>query len=266
MMNLLAACCALFTDIKVIAFTIMSNHLHIVLIGSENDIHTFFKFMKKRLSNFCSRQNNPVNLLKWECTLKEINDIGYLRNTIAYVHRNGFVIDRRHTPFSYPWGTGPYYFNNNFPLRSKLSGDISSHEKREIFKTRQPSVPDNFVFLESGYVWPGSFCDIELGMSIFRDAHQYMALLSRNVEAYSKIAADMMEDVLMTDEELYSATSKICKAEFDANSARELDIQGRIRLARKLHYDFKAGNSQIARVTGLPIREVERLFPLSSAE
>lgn len=48
-------------------------------------------------------------------SLKSVCDLRTLRNTIVYVNRNGYVVNPAYTPFSYPWGTGRYYFND-FPL------------------------------------------------------------------------------------------------------------------------------------------------------
>lgn len=45
-------------------------------------------------------------------SLKPINDLKALREAIVYVNRNGYVVNPSHTPFSYPWGTGRYYFND----------------------------------------------------------------------------------------------------------------------------------------------------------
>ena len=37
-------------------------------------------------------------------------------------------------------------------------------------------------------VVPYSYCDIKFGMSLFRDAHHYFSMVSKNIESYSEVA------------------------------------------------------------------------------
>ena len=39
-------------------------------------------------------------------------------------------------------------------------------------------------------VVPYSYCDIKFGMSLFRDAHHYFSMVSKNIESYSVFTTD----------------------------------------------------------------------------
>lgn len=43
----------------------------------------------------------------------------------------------------------------------------------------------------NGHIAPPSYCDIRLGMAMFRDAHHYFWMVSKDVEAYEEIAKDL---------------------------------------------------------------------------
>ncbi len=106
-MNVIAQTAFVLKDkLTVIAFEVMNNHLHFSLAGAEDDIIDFFRFLRRRL---CTSIPDAKHLTPF---LKQIKDLNTFRNNIVYVNRNGFVASPDYTPFSYPWGTGRYYFNH----------------------------------------------------------------------------------------------------------------------------------------------------------
>ena len=103
-MNVIAQAADKFQELWIIAFEVMNNHFHFVISGSESVIQAFFEFIRKRIFR-------SVPGIKYaKLTIKLIKDLQSLRNNIIYTNRNGYVADPNYTPFSYPWGTGCYYF------------------------------------------------------------------------------------------------------------------------------------------------------------
>ena len=98
-MNLTARCIAEFPALKVVAFEIMSNHLHIVLCGDKNIINEFFTLYRKRLKRYLSKKVQGRLSNQFQMSLKPINDLKALREAIVYVNRNGYVVNPSHTPF-----------------------------------------------------------------------------------------------------------------------------------------------------------------------
>ena len=112
------------TGVTLLAFEIMGNHFHFVISADKEQILNFWNLIRKRMIK-------PFPLIKnITPSLKPIDNLQSLRNNIVYTNRNGYVADPSHTPFSYPWGTGRYYFQN-FPtdrLYAEIhSGALESH-------------------------------------------------------------------------------------------------------------------------------------------
>lgn len=255
-MNVLAQAAYEFRlRVIIIAFEVMDNHLHLVLSGNKEDIIAFFAYVKKRIS----RTIKDAGLL--EATLKSIDDLTSLRNTIVYTNRNGYVAYPEHTPFSYPWGTGRFYFND-IPTH-KCYSDYRLTPKREMFRGRAPELPEDWAVID-GYVSPASFCDLVFGKGVFRDAHHYFNLLSKNVEAYQELAQELGDYDFLTDAELIGKLMIMVKDAYKVSGLRELSKAQKIDLARTLHYDYRSSNGQIRRVLGLSQYEVDSLFPLSA--
>lgn len=252
-MNVIAYVAYRFQNtIKIIAFEVMDNHFHFILSGCKNDISEFFKAIVKKLKRTIPQAG------KLALYFKPIPDLNAMRNNIVYTNRNGYVVNPNHTPFSYPWGTGRYYFNDASSLARYE--DISFEKKREMMKGRAIDFPPDWQVTD-GYISPASYCAIGLGMAMFRDAHHYFSMISKNVEAYSGIAVDIDDGEFLTDQELFSEVLKILRTRYDGTKPAALSPAQKLDLARTLHYDYHSSNGQIRRILGLGEYEVKQLFP-----
>lgn len=254
-MNVIAQAAALFPEVRIIAFEVMNNHFHFVVSADEETVLTFWGFVRKRLVR-------SFPLMKGlQITIKPIGDLGALRNNIVYTNRNGYVADSSHTPFSYPWGTGRYYFLDR--PRGKTLARIFVDDKRRMFRCRTPALPSGWE-VSNGYVAPWNYCAVKLGMAMFRDAHHYFMMVSKNVEAYAELAAGLDDGEFLMDTELFARLSVLVRSDYDVSSIKDLTKPQRFDLARKLRYEFRSSNGQIRRMLGLSQYEIDSLFPLTA--
>lgn len=255
-MNLLARCAFEVPENEILAFALMSNHVHIIISGQKKDIEESFNLFKRRLHRYLCLCGHPFDRI--EMTMKIIESETSLRNNIIYVHRNSYVVNPEHTPFSYPWSTGRYYFND-IPLEKRVS-DLSVLEKREVFKTRQANIPSDWMMID-GYVAPPSFCNIALGKAAFKNAHQYFTMLGKSVESYSELACDIDDEEFLTDSELFTQISRIVRSRYNLQSFRDLSKAQKFDIAKVMRFTYRSSNGQIRRLTGLSQYEVDAIFP-----
>jgi REP element-mobilizing transposase RayT len=260
-MNIVCQAACEFPQTKIITFEIMGNHLHFLLNGEREVAQAFFTFIRKRLA-LGLRESFPDGLPgTFTASIKPVEDINSLRNTIVYINRNGFVADQTQTPYSYPWGAGRYYFNE-FPILQEFK-DLKDREVRQMFRARKPPIPEACKIID-GYIAPSSYCSIKLGMAFFRHAHHYISLLFRNVEAYGEIAMELGDNEACTDNELYSQLSRIIQSRYNLATSKDLTKAQKTDLARTLRNTYRSSNSQISRVLGLSLYEVDAMFPLTA--
>ena len=254
-MNVIAQAAYQFINkVRIIAFEVMNNHFHFVISGDKGYADDMFNLLFRRIRRALSSSNTL------SVSYKPIEDLTSMRNHIVYVHRNGYVVNPCYTPFSYPWGTGPCYFS---PERTgKLFSEILSADNRQMFRSRDVKLPSVWKVI-NGYVSPESFCSIDTGMAMFRDAHQYFSAVSKNVEAYSGIAVELDEGEFLTDQELFPKILQTLREKYNVSTIRELTNSQRLDLARSLHFDFRSSNGQIRRVLGLSQFDIDSLFPKS---
>ena len=144
-----------------------------------------------------------------------------------------------------------------------------------MFRSRTIEIPEEWRITSCGvspsesarnlcYISPAYFCVINFGMAMFRNAHHYFSMVSKSVEAYSGIAAEVDDDEFLTDTELYSHIGRILRNQYQGLSLRNISKAQRLDLARTLRFEFRSSNDQIRRLLGLTKYEVDALFPLSA--
>lgn len=255
-MNVVAQAANEYRELELIAFAIMGNHFHFVLSSrSEDCMSAFYSFIRKRISY------SIPEIRRTGISIKSIDSLQSLRNNIVYTNRNGYVAGPGYTPFSYPWGTGRYYFNE-IPVFHQVS-EYRTDARRAMFRGRAPQLPGDWAVTD-GYVSPPSYCAIAFGTALFRDAHNYFSMVSKNVEAYSGVAVEIEDGEFLTDTELFAQVVAILKDSYGQNGVRDLTKAQKYEMARLLHYDYRSSNGQIHRVLGLSKYEVDSLFPLTA--
>lgn len=256
-MSILAFSVKMFTGVRVYAFQLMSNHIHLVIGGDEDEIQEMFAFFVGRLDKYFE---HVVDLSRFVLKLFPVGDLSYFRNAIAYVNRNGFVVNNEVTPFSYPWGSSRYFFHPMSIRYDELAGKpIGVEVLRALMHTRKCDYLKNTRMVD-GYVSPLEFCDVNAAQTVFRDAKHYFYAVSRKVETYAEVARSIGESVFYNDSDLYNAAVKLAKDHYGSFDLRTLPAEAKIDIARRLHYDYYAGDKQLQRLLGIDTLVLKGLF------
>lgn len=254
------AIAAALTGVKILTFQVMSNHIHVIVEGLESMCKDFFSEVKRRLRRYRNSNSRFASFEKFEASFIPIDNLRSMRYEIAYSNRNGYLANPSCTPFSYPWGAGYLYFNPHaFVTDAAPFGDLTRDEKLKMCRSRIPDLPAGYM-VKDGLILPQSFCAIKYGESLFRDAHQYFSIVSKNYEAYSEIAKRLGDDVFLTDDEMFAALSMLAKKKYGDGRVTLLPNASKIELAKTLRSDYNASEGQIQRMLRLDRGTVSELF------
>ena len=264
-MNLMGICSGCFPEVRIYTFTLMNNHLHIILEGDKEEAENLFRMFRARLQRFFCVNGRSVDLSRFECSFTEISTLQSLRNEIAYTNRNGYVVHRGCTPFSYLWGAGATFFN---PLIKHIPSVgfsvLSVKVRRSICHSHNLDFDSARLRVYQGVILPSSFCHIRDAEGMFRDAHNYFYLISKNFETYSEIAKRLHESVFISDDEMYAAMSGVAARKFNTRQPSLLSSKEKIEMAKIMHAEYNASNRQIKSILKLDGGLVDELFPLRS--
>ena len=264
-MSILAICAKMFADVRIYAFQLMSNHIHLVVGGDRLTVQEFFAYYAGRLDKYFEGRNDKCvggrkDFSGFKLKLFPVSDLSYLRNAVVYVNRNGFVVNNDVTPFSYPWGSSPYFFQ---PIAVRYVGvagkTIGVIQLRSLMHTRSCDRQKDLKLVD-GYISPLEFCDIVTAESIFRDAKQYFYLISRKIEAYSDVAKSIGESIYYNDNDLYTAAVKLSIEQYGTRDPRTLPSAAKLELAKRLHYDYNAGGKQLQRLVSIDAELLKAIF------
>lgn len=250
-MTLIAICAVSFPSIRILAFQWMNNHLHIVLSGREEDIALFFNMLKRYLANYLKSRDRAGILDAWDYGARRIENLQDIRNAIAYVNRNGFLVRKEYSPYNYPWGANKCLFNSDYVERYLSSKQtLATLSIRDMFHTRDL---DGFKGLRmlDGCVCPLVYCDSALAEGMFRDASHYFHSVSKNAGGMKEIAKEIGESVYYNDDELFTIVCAICHDQHGVRKPALLPASAKVEVARTMRFEYNAGHKQISRILKL---------------
>ena len=261
------AIAAMIAGVEILAYALMSNHFHFILRGEEARCKDFYARFSAMLALYFSRHGRPRVLDPiGDPAPTPITSLKQLRDEIAYVIRNPFVVRKDVNLFAYPWCSGFLYFNPMLSMFGQRAVEsLTLRERRALTHSRDLALPEGLT-LVGGQVFPGSFVNYRLVESLFTDCRQFLFWVFKNVEAQVETALRFGESPSLTDDEIISITFRLCKEEFGVKGASSLTEQQKSSLAMRLKFDYYASNGQICRCTGLQPRIVDKMFPLSAAD
>lgn len=256
----LIAIASYYAKVTIVAFEVMSNHIHIVLAGEESRCRCCFDYFREKVKRYYRSIGRYVDLNRFTCQLIPLESLESVRNEIVYNHRNGYLVHDSYTPYSYPWSTGSLYFNELAYKDNALPfSKVPFREKQQMCHGRVPPLPDRYM-VKDGMILPQSFCAVSLGESLFRDAHQYFTMLSKNYEAYSEVARRLGDAVVLDDEEMYSVVRILCKDKYDGLKPSTLSSRQKLDVAKWMKQQYNASDGQIQRILRLDRSLVSELF------
>ena len=132
-------------------------------------------------------------------------------------------------------------------------------KRRAFLHSRETDYPYSWLLVD-GYVSPVNYLSLDIGEGLFRDARHYFHKISRDVESYREIAGQLGESLYYTDDELNSIVYRICRRDHGGLSPAMLPADGKMAIARTLHFDYNADNAKIARLLKMPRIVLDQMF------
>lgn len=241
--------------VQILAFVLMSNHVHFVVNEKKENAAKFIECLKKSYSQYYNHKYSIKGLLIGNSVdYKELHlSDESLKWAIAYVQMNPVAANICINPFGYPWGTGDSFFRVAH-AKGKRIGDFSLRARANIIHSRV-TLPENYLVAESGFVIPSSYVNVHFVESVFRSPGRMNYFLNNSSKA--KL---LKETPSFNDQLILPAIKSLCLSLFHKNNLSELRELQQAEILKQIRYRFSADPNQIARVTGLPLKTVSKLL------
>lgn len=250
-----AACCP---EVVVLAFILMSNHVHFVLSGTRKDVASFIRQFKHRYSIYYNARWGIQKFLR--LTGLDIKEIPYEdeapERAIAYVQMNCVAANICAHPGQYPYGTGDAFFNQRVISGNRL-GNLSARARERLLHTNCESLPLNWHLSPEGFIQPQEYVDVRAVETLFRSPKRMNYFLASSSKARKKLESEEHLPAFR-DQIILAALPDLCRSLFGKESFRELLPEEQTELMRQIRFRFSADVNQIARVCGLSYAEAAR--------
>lgn len=244
--------------VDVIVFVLMSNHFHFLVYGDKLSALKFIDSFKRLISRYVRNVHGVAKLLRTVdtgCSETDMNDDA-LKRLIAYILNNPVKAGVNCFPQNYEWGSGKCYFSNiDYTRNSRPLSELGTRERRSLLHSRV-ILEDNYLINSQGYVEPESYIRKDLVEKIFRSARSFEYFLSTSSRDQRRDSSEESKLFVFSDTLVLAGVNEILEKRYESLDVSELSEFNRTKLILELRKLFNAPPKQIARVLGLPFREV----------
>lgn len=251
------AVCSVTARVKVYKYVLMDNHAHFVLRGDQFSCKEFINKYKLLTGKWVSKKYGIKSFnADLPAQIIRITSMEYLMEVMAYLDRNVIKAKYPYLPSEYRWGSCGYLFKDrSFSKGQKLS-EISLGKQRELFNTHTV-LPQDWEVLPDGMLNPVCFCQIDKVESLFKTPGRYIYFLAKKVE--SRVEEDMSQGnkTYIMDKDLRSIIETLVYDMIGSTDVKMLNMDARLKLARKLRYEYLSTPKQISRMLGISLEVVK---------
>ncbi len=252
------AVAAYLSGVMVLAFILMSNHVHFVLACNREDAERFVNTFKRLFASYFYRKYGVNELLRRNGV--DIREVNYndesLERAIAYVLMNSVAANICFEPSGYPWGTGNVLFNGN-PFPGRCLREFSGRAQMRMLKSNV-MLPGYYKIGSGGYILPESYVQVKGVEALFRTPKRLGYFLRTSSKARQRLEGGAAPS--FRDQNILSASEDLCRSLFRVNRISDLGVEQKKELLRQLGRRFSADLNQICRVTGIPYEEAAMML------
>jgi len=268
-MNFVAVQAVCNPEVIVLAFILMSNHVHFVVVGTREAVGVYFCEFKRRYSVYFSARWGVKNLLRRNCV--DIRKIPFgdeaPERAIAYVQMNCVAANICAHPSQYLWGTGNCFFHpasgndghQPFPASCIRLRDFSARARERMLHTNCNSLPLEWHLGPEGFILPQDFVDVRSVEALYRNPKRMNYFLVTSSKARKRLESEERLPAFR-DQTILAALPDLCRSLFGKDTFLSLSAEEQTEYMRQIRFRFSADVNQIARVCGLSYAEAARLI------
>ena len=249
------------SKVIVLAFILMSNHVHFVVRGKWADVQAFINGLKSRQSKYLHNKYGTFEFLRRNgYKIQEVSSVEEgMEKAIAYSQMNSVAANICSHPSQYPWGTGPLFFSASKRTGIRI-GDLSKRKRIRLFHSRDVDLPADWLVGEDGYILPESYVDIKSVESLYRTPKRMNYFYVNSSKAKRKIESSEDNHPAFKDQVILAALPDLFRSLFQKQCFEELTASEKTESLRQIRFRFCSNVHQIARVTGLTYEAAAKML------
>lgn len=256
--NTLALILLQYPGVVIYAFTLMSNHIHLLLGGPQEKCEAYYDAVMHRLSLWLKRKYGLSGVIPYGPRNREVvvvKGLDHFIIEVLYLLRNPLKA-KICFPGDYPWSSVGMYFTRRGQMTGRKASTFTVRELRRILKTNI-QVPRDWEITESGMVIPQFVNWKAVEKAFGNDEATFLRRLMEPVEARHNQLSGLPMELKFSDQEIAARTQTICQNELNVKDHRQLPTKELLRLCRTLFIRYGASSEQLQRILGVDKKQLE---------
>lgn len=255
--------------VVILAFSLMDNHLHLVLYGDFDECNRFMHDYVRRTSHDISVRHGLQHKLENVPINHQVVDTDfYLKTVICYTIKNAPVAGIRYNAWSYPWSSGPLYFNRpgywcSPGWLTATGGTITTDSlglRARLAALKTKETPAFSARMIGPVVFPGDYVAYEIVEQLFKTHKSFNFFLCLSKEEDVEARGGSISHLSIPIQEMRQHKTEICQELFGVSSVKFLSTKQRLMLARTMRARYNSSLKQIIRLSGLVYEEVRDIL------
>ena len=236
----------------------MSNHVHFVLLGREEDCLLFMDKYKHHCCTWVRKHSGERLHERILIGHSLIRDREVLQKMIIYNLRQALEAGINVSPLGYPWSSGILMFNENTGLLIQAK-TVSQMSKMDRISSSRLRFPGDWLVLPGGLIWPGNYTRFRDAETRFGSIGKFMFMLNNgNIDV--EVNAEILDNLpSIPDAEVRDLAKELAMDMFGKPFISRCSQDQRLGIARKLRRELHCGDKQLARIVRLSLDAVKAL-------
>ena len=246
--------------VNILAFILMSNHVHFLLECTYTQASEFINAFKQHHSRYMYCKYGIREMLRENHA--DIQRVELLEESaekaIAYILMNCVAANICLTPSDYPWGTGGIYFQ----VRQEKGTPIGSLSLRKRIGLLHSKVapPPGYLIGKEGFILPESYVQVHFVETLFRTPTRMNYFLQNSSKAKLRLKTTNPNLPAFKDQLIVAGIKDLCQSLYQKRELTELGDRQVSEILKQVRYRFSSHPQQMARVTGIPYEQVVKLL------
>ena len=252
------------TGVEVVAFVIMSNHIHeIVACSNISRAQKCIRLFKRLISSYLSQKYGLKKVMHGsDDSITQIDTIQYLRNCIVYIYRNPVSARICTRLESYMWSSYSLCFSGiTKPHEARPVSELGYMEKRRLLRTGMDLKECPLTIDESEYITLKSFVRNDIVEMTFRHSGKsfmyHLGICNDARMEYELVYQPLMN---LSDVDMQKQIEMCVTNRFQGKSIAELTISEKCSILKTVFFSSKTSIPQLSRIMGLPRELIRKIL------
>ena len=241
------------------SFSLMPNHLHVLLSGTGAACTDAFDYLKRKITARLVQDGYPPLPDDYWFKLTHIETPEQMKTNFVYIDRNAYELQYC-IPSGHIWSSCYLYYSKISDLLLSSPADSLSKRQLEQWTGSRISIPKTWQFHPVYGLLPGSFIEKTLFYKLFPTPKEYLTRLVKDYEAFIKLADTLGETFIYSKEETEDLLQKLVSELYPGRWLKQLTGNEKARLVQIMVNQYKIPPADTAQSLNMPERLVSQIL------